>query len=498
ANAGGNSVNDNGQKNAGTENSTINSDFMNAVSAVTDNGGTEENTKAYEDSEGDGNTPSEESSNPGSSENPQGVDVTPVQADWEGTYIVDYDYEGKYGAIKCAVTDNGLIHVTINLAEMQIEVDCTEENFDKAEYVYGTYVTADAKPYEGYTTSSFELKLKTEPDEPAKLEFSFGGYPKEGDEWISVRKELKKFTPWHEKPEGYEDKDIDGFISALDLTDEKVKPATDDYVIFYQDMIGSWNGTDYDYYVRYTVYSFDENGMLVKQSMKEVYEKEELAKKRYDEENKYNPRLSLAGNVLYEEGNPELYEYSSKAEAVEIATRKWYTGCHYAYSESYGDEWGHSYCYMRKPFDEEIFSLDADAAVYWKPIGSTAHSFRSKDVQDVTFGGDVSEYDSVRLFIWGKYPDDYLSQFYNDSFIRFQGMSATSCSYASAYQNSGDGKDYYVIFRDYSFGKEETEVTEYVFKVENFTDHGITFDNFRDKTPDHTWTQHFDMTREAD
>ena len=415
----------------------------------------------------------------------------PAQADWNGTYTLDYSYDNDDGYVSAEVTEGGLIHFHLKYNDYERDIFAEEKNYDAVEYVYGKYVSAEVEVI-GKNRYNKEFKLKQDPDTPARIEISYSDYNVEPSIWISSS--FTKFVPWHIAPDGYKDEDTAGCISALDLTQEPFKPVNDDYTINCNLKASVWTDEGDIYCQEVVLCSYDANGMQIQEVTAYIAENEDdarriLKRKQADAYDYYT--VTMSGNTVYRDKKQDDYWYDCKLSRIgSVASGTWYVGCHYAYQSGFGDQYSNSYVYINKPITKDEYDIPLDAGLYWKKKNGTR---RSMDLMDVRLYTYISSY-STELSIYGSSGFNNLS-FEGARTVRFHGMSAESVYYDREW-SSGDYV-HYVIFRTYEFGEEETVTTDYFFKVDSFENIDITFDNFKDKTADGVVSQRFDMVREA-
>lgn len=420
-----------------------------------------------------------------------------AQADWEGKYILSYSRDGNYGWIDCHITEGGTVSLNIDMGETKLSVYAEEGNYDKAEYAYGTYVTAKAIPLNLGSNSNFEIKYNAEP-ERTYINVKFSGYL--NDEYTSIDENFDKFIPWYTAPADYEDKDEDGYISALNVTsDPYFTPETDDYTIVYDPEYKYWTDNGSIDCHRAVLEFYDANGHSIKEITQYICTSESDAAVVYEKAAGIGYEAQRNGKSVYTVYDErDISSYKSDTIFGQAGSA-WYKNCHYAYPYNYRDGYSKAYLYIRKPYTDENFTIDAESELMWKNFGSSAFSYRSTDVQGLNFSGNVGKGYQINFPINGiPYPFEELSYFPAcDGEVRFHGSGAVAVSYQDEYRSSDrdDPYDHYICFREYSFSVEETAINDYIFKVDSTENPAVTFDNYKEKTPDFTFTAHFDMTR---
>ncbi len=466
-----------------TDNRTTSSDnqYSSDVANRGDTGGNSDDT-------GSGSDYSDNSGNVASDNPTAQAPKNGAKAPWDGTYAIDYSYRQNNGYMIANVTPEGLIHFKVAINDMTFEYDTEESNFDEATYVYGTYISADAKPVDrDRAGGDVSFAYKNDPD-GVSIKFRLSDYDKD----LYLDEEFKLFTPWHTAPADYEDKDVDGFISALDISTEPFKPVTDNYSVSYYS--SDWlffSGNDIKCET-YTLKSYDVNNHVIQTVKCYVLESEGVATaalNAYQNAPYEGEKYFAKGNMFFQEYNPENYYIYTKYDAIrDVEVDDWYVGKHWAYNSNYNEGYFKYYLYVNKPITEDEYSLSLDDMLYWNSKVRGPH--RSKDRENNTLVCQISKDDlNLRQSGWTDIPD---MQYWDPGYMRFHGRTLESCCYESVYV--GDGKyDKYVVFSEFEFGSEEAVVTNYFFMVQDFLNHGLTMDNYKSKAAEVETTQHYDL-----
>ena len=420
---------------------------------------------------------------------------SPAQADWNGTYTLDYSYDGSTGWVSAEVTEGGLIHFHVKYNDYERDFFAKEKDYDAVEYSYGRYVTAKVELI-GKDRYNKDFEFKQEPDAADRMYVSYSDYNVDPSVYFSEN--FTKFTEWHVAPADYSDTDRDGFISALDLSTEPFKPLNDNYTINYNRKDTVWLSDGDITCATALLRSFDANDMVIQEVTAYIASTEDEARRIFQSKqaNAYDYYLvSMSGNIVYNAKVMDDYRYDNKLGTIgSVASQTWYIGCHYAYQQGYGDyEYSNSYVYINKPITSKEYNIDLEAGLYWKAKKNIGSAWRSMDMKDVTLYAYINDY-SLDLSVSGTSGFNGMS-FDSSRSVRADSLNMVGVSY---YRNWVSGAyEYYVIFRTYEFGEEAAAVTDYFFKVDSFDNVDITFDNFPDKTADHVISQRFDMTRSA-
>ncbi len=413
---------------------------------------------------------------------------SPAQADWTGTYTLDYSYDGSTGFVTAEITEGGLIHFHLKYNNYEKDIFAKEKDYDAVEYVYGKYVSAAVEVI-GKNRYNKEFNFKQEPDSPAKLSVYYSDYEVEPS--VSIYSEsFTKLNLWHIAPDDYADEDTAGYISALDLTKEPYKPINDNYTISYDCNDYVWDNSDKIMAPTAVLRSFDANDMVIQEVTAYIAANEDDARRIYQQKLSYaydTYNVYMSGNIVYSEKNVGDDRYESKMNTLSY----WYVGCRYAYQPGFGDEYSGRYYYINRPFTSKEYDAPLEYCLYWKNKGSS--TWRSMDYKDVNFYEYINN-EYMETSIYGSTGVDGLT-FESSRSFRVQGMNAIGVTYYRNWKNSA--YEYYVVFRTYEFTEEVTNTTDYFFKVDSFDNVEITFDNFLDKTPDLEISQRFDMTRPA-
>ncbi len=396
-----------------------------------------------------------------------------AEADWAGIYMTD-SWSDVQGMVEVSVTEKGLLHFHTTFGDTEEDYFLEEFMYDKASYDYGDYIEAQCQSQNPYLSFHYSQSEGQSP----YLSFH------RDDPYLDVS--MEKFALWHEAPADYDDSDRFGLISQKDPEDGTYfKPATDDYILRYQDPYGCWDGSDTRPAVCINLYSFDVNGMQCDVKYKYIFENETDAKACYDYVTKNNSySCNLAGNVMYASYDDNWFE-----EKMRLLPYDWYIDCHYIYN--YISDESKDYYYVSKPISKQEYSVSLEDVLFWRNVPEGNHySFESKDV---TMSMNVDK-DSVDLYVYDY--RDYDNAMNSDTgYIRFHGRSAESITYRESYDNATGGYRYFTYVKEFTFDESVCTVNEFRYPLDDPKDPKVTLDNYKTQTPSREMTYTFDMTR---
>ncbi|MBQ9458577.1 MAG: hypothetical protein IJU66_01425 [Oscillospiraceae bacterium] len=406
-----------------------------------------------------------------------------AQGDWAGKYLTD-QWSDTQGYMEAEVSELGLLHFHVITAGMEKDFFGEEHDYDKASYDYGDYVSAQCDIGGQYVSASFHLSQDA--DGRTTVSFRYDDYSSGGAYFSGDFERIDAL--WRQAPDGYEDVDRYGLISASEPGDAQYfVPATDDYYIRCQNRY-SYTADGVEYPCTYLeLYSFDANGFVVDYKLKNVFENEAAASAVLRQMIAYGSEgCAVSGRAMYYTREYAFSRYDTKLSHA--GYHHWLVGCHYAYDRYASDSEYFSYGYLSKPFTERDFDVSIDDIIFLRGVPSGEHY--CVDTQNASLYTGLGEQE-LSLYVY----DDYDGMVSGMGTVRFHGRSAEDVNYYSAWDSATDSYHWQVVVKEYTFGDEEAEVTEYRYNVEESALSSVTLDNYKSKTADATLTHRFDLTR---
>ncbi len=433
--------------------------------------------------------------------------MTSVKADnpadpvWNGGYLMGYSWEGKNGYIEAEVLEGGLIkfHVVTDDGEKIYFAKQTE--YDKAEYSYGSYIkaVAEAVMLDGYNKHA-KFELRTDPDKATELKAEISEYDYEDrSKDFYVSNDFQLFTPWHTAPSDYSDSDPYDLIGFAQLSSDPVfTPVNDNYALAVRDKSSVYIDNERSVNCKYAMLtSFDENETMVQKVEQYIFDNSGDAEAYYQKCLKYvynKDPYKKAGNSVYYTYEPESIYYYNKKDGLGsyINSDKIYYDCHYLYNESEYN--GRCVVYLSQPISSEYIKMGIKDAARWKKM--YGKDYYSKDMKGVQLCCRIDNY-SISVSIEGETGANKY-RFGTINNVRLDGTKVVGMTTDYSYDYKTDKYLYQVIFRTLEFTDTEAVASDYFFDVDDITNHGITFDNFKDKQAAQVISQTFDLTRTAD
>lgn len=402
---------------------------------------------------------------------------------WAGNYFTEYydtnSSSSVYGYATIEVTDSGAISLFMTTDKGTEAYILEETEYDEAHYDYGDVISGRAKA-PGRNGSNQELSLGIEPD------YSYMSFSDSSNgQYISY-----SFYEYREATAAsadYPDKDqygkVDSFIKTMPSS--LLPGGTDDYVVTYSenDTAYVYNGNNYTEYPceLYRVWALDVNGICSLESYVYCMENDGAAAAVYAYQEKNGYTVSRNGNTIF----CSYYGYGSKDYVINNNYAfQIYKGMHYCYPKQYeGSEQNKNTMYVSKPETGDSLSFEEIARLRMKEYGS----HRSIDSQDASlhYGFYYDSYYGTYSFSLSVYANDFASA---DSAIKIVGENEfLSMGY--------DRYDGYIYVNEYNLAGDEGIVTQYKYKCNDFDNPSVTFDNYKNQTPEVTVSHRFDMTR---
>ncbi|MBR6358797.1 MAG: hypothetical protein IKS11_04020 [Lachnospiraceae bacterium] len=427
----------------------------------------------------------------------------PADPAWSGGYMMGYSYDGKTGYVDVEVLDGGLLlfHIVTNDADKLYYAKQTE--FDKAEYSYGSFIksTAEAILLGSYNKHA-DFTLRTDPDKPTELQVNISEYADDNERYY-LDQTFSGFVPWHQQPSDYSDADIYDLIPVAGLSSDPVfTPATDNYVLAVREKYSVYIDNDRSVTSKYaSLMSFDENDFMRQRVEQYIFDNNSDAEAFYQKVLNYgyknNPYKKIGNSVYYTyEADYSIYN-ATKANSVMnyVGYDNLSYDCHYMYKESQYD--GRCTVYLNKPLNSDDFKVGLKDAVLWKRL--YGHPYHSKDYKGAELRVYIDTYgESISIEGQTGSQEEPYRNFQSMSNVRLDGNRVKAATFSYAWDYKTDKYTYCMVYRDVVFSETEAIVTDYWFNIGDNLDHGITFDNFKEKQASFTISQTFDLTRTAD
>lgn len=413
------------------------------------------------------------------------VAATPAQASWDGMYMTD-SYGDFNGYAEVETTPNGTVHFKAIIDGVAEEYYLEETMYDCAHYDYGDYILADCPltGMGGSESARWQYHSDAAYEDNISITYTYDNYSTGEYKNASF---YKMEGTWREAPKNYEDKDKYGLLSVKHSDDSKYfSPATDNYILRVVSPTEAWNGSESLPCDEYRLVSFDETDHMIDNKIKYVFENEADAKAVYDYyvSSGYEMEFHVSGNVFYKaygEDDLSYYRKDSKLD-YSYAGSDWYKNVNYLYI--YDDESNKDYVYLSQPITDDVFSVDVEDMLYWNSMEYGEHA--CIDTPNASLSVNIDQY-SVSICL-RDYGDDQDKCMYSGSGVyRVNGRDIVTMDY-DTYKSQ-------IFIKEFKFDEEVCEVTEYTYDVADWKNFGVTFENYKSKTPVKTLTHRFDMER---